>query len=108
MNATHLILLAQSNPDIPGTFVIWLSDNLIIWEAFESEALKVIARGHQRYSSKTIMEFLRHHSMLKETSETPWKLNNNHTAYLSRLFAMVHPQHAGLFSFRSVGSDTCH
>ena len=102
MVSEHLVLLAKSNPDIPPTFTLWLGDNLHIWDAFETEALKVIARGHDHYSSKTIMEFLRHHSMLEEESSGQWKLNNNHTPYLSRLFAMVHPEHAGLFSYRTV------
>lgn len=102
MTPAQLCLLAASNPEIPVPFIVWLGDNTHIWEAFEAEALKVIARGHERYSSKTILEFLRHHSLLQENSGSPWKLNNDHTPYLARLFAMVHPQHAGLFTYRSV------
>jgi hypothetical protein len=102
MNISQLCLLAQSHPDIPAPFVVWLGDNFAIWEAFEAEALKVIAKGHEHYSSKTILEFLRHHSMLSENTDTPWKLNNKYTPYLARLFAMVHPHHARLFAYRTV------
>lgn len=102
MNYTHVCMTAANHPDFSPAFILWLRDNQKVWEAFEAEALKVIARGHQHYSSKTIMEFLRHHSMISESAESPWKLNNNLTPYLSRLFALIHPEFAGLFSYRSV------
>jgi hypothetical protein len=102
MTPAQLCLIAATHPDIPVGFVIWIGNNIAIWEAFEAEALKVVAKGHEHYSSKTILEFLRHHSMLSENTDSPWKLNNNLTPYLARLFAMVHPSHASLFAYRTV------
>lgn len=102
MNNSHLCLLAQSHPDIPAAFVLWLGDNIAVWDAFELEALKVVKLGQKHYSARTILHFLRHHSMLEEASDSQWKINDHHSPYLARLFAMVHPQYANLFEYRSV------
>lgn len=80
-------------------FLEYLPDNLHVYEAFEREALAV-ARRRQRYSARTIVEVLRHNSALMEHGGGPWKLNDWHTPYLARLFALLHPVHATLFEFR--------
>lgn len=102
MTPAQLCLLAASNPEIPVPFILWLGDNIHIWEAFEAEALNVVRTGQTHYSARTILHFLRHHSVVTERSATPWKLNDHHSPYLARLFAMVHPQHADLFEYRAV------
>lgn len=102
MTPAQLCLIAASNPEIPIGFVLWVGDNIAIWEAFEAEALKVVNLGQRHYSARTIIHFLRHHSVLAETSESQWKINDHHSPYLARLFAMVHPQHADLFEYRAV------
>lgn len=102
MNNSQLCLLAQSHPDTPAAFVLWLGNNISIWDAFEAEALKVVNLGQRHYSARTIIHFLRHHSVLAETSESQWKINDHHSPYLARLFAMVHPEHADLFEYRTV------
>ena len=77
----------------------WLTDNNHIWRAFENEALKVVRAGYEHYSAKTIIEFLRHHTAIKEGSGE-WKINNDATSHLARLFAKKHPIYAHLFEFR--------
>ena len=69
MNHTQLCLLAASHPEIPNHFVEWLRENEHIWIAFRDEALKMTRLGYQHYSSKTIMEYLRHHSVISENSD---------------------------------------
>lgn len=81
-------------------FLIWLPDNLPIWEAFVAETMKIIRRGITHYSSYTIVEFLRHHSAVSEAN-SEWKINNNVRPYLSRLFDIIYPQHAGLWEYRT-------
>lgn len=94
------ILAARNNADILSEeFLIWLPDNLHIWDAFAEEAFNVIRRGYQHYSSYTIVEFIRHHSALAESGSI-YKINNTHRPYLARLFAAMHPQHRELFEFR--------
>lgn len=81
-------------------FKAYLPDNLHVFEAFEREALKVIARGWKHYSARTILHVLRHHSALAEHGGEGWKLNNNHSPYFARLFDLLYPQHVGLWEMR--------
>lgn len=81
-------------------FIEYLPDNLHVFNAFEREALSIVARGWKHYSARTILHYLRHHSALAEVDGEGWKLNNNVSPYLARLFALIHPAHAELFEFR--------
>ena len=84
-------------------FKAYLPENLHVWDAFERETLKVVARGFKHYSARTIVEVLRHHSALTEAAGA-WKLNDWRTPYLARLFALMHPAHEHLFEFRRVNT----
>lgn len=77
----------------------WLPENLHVYYAFEKETLAIKARGFKHYSSYTIVEFLRHHSAVREAGGG-WKINNNHRPYLPRLFDLVNPAQAGIFEYR--------
>lgn len=103
MTQEQLFLLAASHPDIPHSFIEWLEENFPIWERFEAESLRVINSGRTHYSAYTIREYIRHETLLQE-ADSEFKLNNNHTPHLARLFALVHPKHSGFFEFRSVGN----
>lgn len=81
-------------------FESWIAQNQHIYKAFEREAL-LIAQKRQRYSARTIIEFLRHHSILKEASGE-WKINDHCIPHLARLFIRNHPKHTGLFEFRKM------
>jgi hypothetical protein len=81
-------------------FVEWLPDNLHVCDAFVEEAMLIVDAGFKHYSSKTIIHVIRHHSAIAEKDGT-WKINNNHSPYLARLWALMYPAHAGLFSYRS-------
>jgi len=82
-------------------FLAYLPDNVHVYKAFERETLRVVAKGFAHYSARTIIEVLRHHSALTEAAG-PWKLNDWHTPYLARLFALMNPAHRDLFEFRVV------
>jgi hypothetical protein len=79
-------------------FCAWLFDNLPIYKEFERQSLAVAAR-RSHYGARTVMEVVRHNSILIE-SDGGWKINNNKTPDCARLFAMLNPNHADLFSFR--------
>ena len=80
----------------------WISANWHIWEAFEREALKIWDRGRTHYSARTIIEYLRHESEIRETpNAAPWKINDHYTPSLARLFTLMHPDKAGFFEKRS-------
>lgn len=93
--------IAQSNKDqFTDEFLSWLPDNSHIYEAFEREAFAIIRKGFHHYSARTIIHFLRHHSALQE-NDGEWKINNNTSPYLARLFDLVHPNYAGLWEYRT-------
>ncbi|MNL51799.1 hypothetical protein D3C87_1749270 [compost metagenome] len=94
------LLMAQQHVDqFTPAFMAYLPENLHVYEAFEREAMRVARRGFEHYSARTIIEVLRHNSALAERAG-PWKLNDWHTPYLARLFALLNPAFAGLFEFR--------
>jgi len=90
----------QHADEMSAEFLVWLPDNLHVWEAFVREVFKVKGRGFTHYSSRTIIEFLRHHSSVTEVG-SQWKINDHNVPYLPRLFDIVYPQHAGLFEYRT-------
>jgi hypothetical protein len=107
MNTKHLMLMdfVLNNPEtFPDEFVKYLSENFNVYDAFEKEAFKVIGCGYKHYSARTIIEVLRHHSNLSDNSEI-WKLADHPMPYLSRLFALHHPPHADLFSYRQTNLE---
>lgn len=97
MSARHIL---DANKHLfTKEFLLWFPENEHIWIAFVSESSKVINAGFRHYSARTIIHVLRHHSALAET-RSEWKINNNISPYLARLFALVHPEHKDLFEYR--------
>ncbi|MGL6123873.1 MAG: hypothetical protein ACRC1W_12855 [Shewanella sp.] len=82
-----------------GEFLQWIQDNVHVFHAFAEQVFLVRNKGFKHYSSKTIIEVLRHHSALSD-SGVVYKLNNNVTPYLPRLFDLMHPKCAGMFEYR--------
>jgi hypothetical protein len=70
-----------------------------VYFAFEEEAIKIYSKGFKHYSARTIVHVLRHHSAISELNGE-WKINNNHSPYLARLFDLQHPAIAGMFEYR--------
>lgn len=99
MNRDPIQVAKEHSEQFTPEFLAFLPDNTHVYSAFEREAKRVVARGYTHYSSKTIVEVLRHHSALEQVGGA-WKLNNNITPYLARLFTLVNPANAGLFEFR--------
>ena len=94
-----LALINQHNEQFSDEFAEWLPVNEHVWRAFVNEAMKVRARGRTHYSSYTIVEFLRHNSAVQEVGGE-WKINNNHSPYLARLFDLMFPAFAGMWEYR--------
>lgn len=94
-----LLVALQHAEQFTPAFLAYLPEHLHVYEAFERETMRVVRRGHDHYSARTIIEVLRHNSALAERAG-PWKLNDWHTPYLARLFALLNPAFASLFDFR--------
>ena len=80
-------------------FARWLSANWEIWLRFEREANRVYEAGRRHWSSRTIVEYLRHETALRE-KDSALKLNNNWAPSMARLYLTLHPERANLFELR--------
>lgn len=79
-------------------FPQWLADNFHIWKAFEREADRVWARGRAHYSARTIGEFIRHETALREDGGE-FKVNDHAWPDCARLYTLLNPDRK-LFEFR--------
>lgn len=92
-------VMMDSKEKFTTEFMDWLPDNLHVWDAFVEETMKIRRRGYKHYSARTIVHVLRHHSAISETSRE-WKINNNHSPYLARLFDLMFPHYVGMWEYR--------
>ena len=82
-------------------FAEWLEANWHVWQVFEREANRIWERGRRHYSARTIGEYLRHESALRqEPDETPWKLNDHAWPDLARLYIFAYPLRSEFFELR--------
>jgi hypothetical protein len=84
----------QFRPDFHG----YLEENWHVYAEFERRAL-LVGERRKHYSARTIAETIRHDTVIGEL-HTGFKVNNNMVPDMARLFAMLHPGHAGLFEYR--------
>ena len=74
----------------------WLWDNVAMQRAFNSEALAVINTGRDYYSAYTIVEYLRHWTLLRD-SNAEFKVDQNWGSSMGRMFMHMHPDMAHIF-----------
>lgn len=99
MTPNALSKVAEINADeFRADFPSWLLANSAIYFEFERQA-KLIASRRDYYSARTIIEVMRHNSALSDRDGN-FRLNNNRTPDLARLFSILHPEHAGFFQLR--------
>ena len=88
MNQVNLQL--DFNDDgYPDRFWIWLRQNRHVYRAFCAYAFRMAMKGRTHYGAKTIVEVLRYETDLRDSEQT-FKLNNNYTSGLARLFMSEH------------------
>ena len=92
-------MILTDSSQFRADFGEWLYENLHIWLAFAEQADRVWDRGRRHYSARTIVEVLRHESMLAEVGGD-WKINGNFVPDLARLYVQRYPERAGLFETR--------
>jgi hypothetical protein len=81
-------------------FPEWLAANKLIFRRFVKEADLIWAKGRQHYSARTIGEYLRHETALREQGTT-YKLNDHVWPDLARLYLLIRPGREEFFSLRS-------
>ena len=97
---TALVYVEQRAELFRSDFADYLRTNWHVYEAFERQANAVWARGRRHYSARTLIEVLRHESVLQD-SDPEWKLNDWWTKDLARLWLCFHPERDGFFEFRN-------
>ena len=94
------LLFVLSRPGLfRADFAEWLETNWPLWEAFERQSNKVYLTGRKNYSARTIIEWMRHETLLAEVN-SEFKINNNFAPDLARLYIQMYPSRAGFFELR--------
>lgn len=101
---TALALIAGTPETFRSDFAAWLKGNWELYVAFEREAFIVVERGREHYGANTIIEYLRHQTLLADR-DGEWKMNDRWTSSIARLFAMMNPVSGKLFEFRERKRD---
>lgn len=102
MDRKKVLMLAKKRSEFfRQNFVAWLHNNFDIFERFCREAEAIAARGRRHYSARTIGEFLRHETSLRDDSE--WKINDHVWPDLARLYMFLYPHRKDFFEFRMTG-----
>lgn len=73
-----------------------------VYRLFEKFALQLIQAGHKKMGSKMIMERIRWEVFVDAKDKDGFKINNNFTAYYSRMFIKNNPQYKDYFEFREI------
>lgn len=95
------VLVCANPKQFTLSFAGWLDLNWPIWLAFEREASRIWDRGRRHYSARTIGEWLRHETAMREgPNEHGFKLNNSVIPDMGRLYALVHPGRDRFFERR--------
>jgi len=95
-----LNLLRENAAEFRPGFVAWVADNWGLYLQFENEALQVAKAGREHYSARTIGEYLRHQTTVRENN-SPFKLNDHTIPDMARLFALRYPNYCNLFAYRA-------
>jgi hypothetical protein len=99
------MLVCQNDALFRFDAIDWLNGNWAVYERFEQEANGIWDRGRTHYSHRTIWEYLRHETALREAdNELDFKLNDHYTKDCARLYILLHPERDGFFEFRSGNS----
>jgi len=79
-------------------------DNPKVWESFVAYTFQAISAGRTLIGAKMVTERIRWESFIT-TKGTPYKINNNFTAFYARKFAETYPQYRNLFRTRESVAD---
>ena len=63
-----------------------LRQNPQIYEDFERESMLIVNRGFKHYSARTIVHYLRHWTALHADPDSEFKINNDLSPFLARMF----------------------
>lgn len=71
------------------TFRKWLPENWAIWFEFVRLADKMRITGREFYSARAVIQVLRWERALRDASQPTYKINNNRSAEMARLYNAI-------------------
>jgi hypothetical protein len=83
-------------------FIDFIKDNVHVFKVFCTLTDQLWTRGRRYYSSRTIGEKMRFDHDVT-TIGSDFKLNNNHTPDLGRLYVLMNMDRVSMFQFRRGG-----
>jgi len=95
----EVVAFVRLHPALFSEGAEWFRLNWHVVQAFEAVTLGLISKGRKHYSSRTILEVLRHESLLRG-AEDNFKLNNNHAPDLARAFVVLYPAQVNFWEYR--------
>lgn len=100
-----LDLIEQNSLIFRADFMAWIDKNWVIWNRFKAEADKIWGMGRSHYSARTLVEFIRHETTLKEP-DGGYKINNSYIPDCGRLYGLVYPERDHFFECRTMVAPT--
>lgn len=76
-----------------------VANNLPLFREFITQSLRVVYAGRNHYSARTIIEAIRHETMIAD-NDRQFKVNNNIAPSMSRIAMELFPILNGLFETR--------
>ncbi len=88
-----------------GAFRKFHRENPEVYRELRALALELLDRGRRRYGMKGLFEIVRWRRALRVSDDDGFKLNNNFTAFFSRILMHNEPTLAGFFALRESIAD---
>ena len=105
----RLIEIVDANPDNYRLgFNEWMPKNWHIIYRFFLEANRVWDSGRRHHSARDLCAFLRHETALEEArfpnriNPNGFKISNNSTPYLARLYLDIYPDRKTIFNLKEL------
>lgn len=87
--------------EYPLAWLKFHADNPGVYTWLYQSAMQLKANGHKKWGMKSLIEVLRwQHAM--QTTDTMFKINNNHAPYYARYLMDMEPRLEGFFNTRKV------
>ena len=93
---------------LDAEFDRFVADNPEVYEKFRMLAVKLKAKGFERWGAKAIWEVLRYELAISTTANVKdYRLNNNYTSRMARKLMNEYPEDFGdFFEVRKLKTDT--
>ena len=95
---------ARGSAKLIREFEAFHAKNPEVYGLFKRFAYEALRRHHERFSADMVLHRVRWETGVVTHGEL-FKINNNYSAFYSRLFMLQHPAHQGFFRCRASAAD---